>query len=277
MPDQQPPRVLSAVVQNALATHLRGLHKPGRPLLLTNAWDAASATVLLRNPRTRAIATASYAIAAAHGVTDEALTLEQNLHSIQCVARAMLPTAGSGSGGIPLTVDLQDGYGARLEEAVRAVVAAGAVGCNLEDVDTAGALYPAQEAARRVAMALQVAVEMGIPDFVVNARTDVLGAGRGTVEEVLERGRLYLAAGATTVFVWGGSGGRGVSGVEVRKLVEALDGRVNVMMHLGKEFLGPKQLAEIGVARISVGPALWRVAMSAFEAEAGRLLAELED
>src|SRR5207302_1691739 len=115
------------------------------------------------------------------------------------------------------------------------------------------------------------AKEAGVPNFVINARTDVLGFG-GSIEEALERGKAYLAAGATTAFVWGGNGGRGVSKAEVVKLCDAFEGRLNVKLCLGEGFLTVKELREIGVARISVGPELYKVAMKAYKEQALVLL-----
>ncbi|KAJ6188764.1 hypothetical protein N7519_003672 [Penicillium mononematosum] len=240
--------------QNDIAKHFRALHQPGNPLILTNVYDAATASIIAALPTAPAIATASYAIAATIGVDDNALTKSQNLTAIAAIAasaRATNPTK-------PLTVDVQDGHGdaSELADTIRQVIALGAVG-----------------AAARVGVADQAAREAGVPDFVVNARTDVLLTENGTVEQAIERGRAFLNAGATTVFVWGGPSGRGVSSAEVKKLVDALGGMVNVKMTLREGFLGVKEIRELGVARISVGPELWRAAMKAFTERAEQVLA----
>jgi 2-methylisocitrate lyase-like PEP mutase family enzyme len=107
---------------------------------------------------------------------------------------------------------------------------------------------------------------------VVNARCDVLVQG-GEISEVLERGKKYLEAGATTVFVWGGK--RGVSRAEVEQMVKVFGRRLNVSLKMSADGLTIKELAEIGVARISVGPALQFVAMKAFQSEAEKLFAQL--
>ncbi|KAJ5230080.1 hypothetical protein N7489_010788 [Penicillium chrysogenum] len=257
--------------QNDIAKHFRALHQPGNPLILTNVYDAATASIIAALPTAPAIATASYAIAATIGVDDNALTKAQNLTAIAAIAasvRATNPTK-------PLTVDVQDGHGdvSELADTIRQVIALGAVGCNLEDMDATGVLWSVDEAAARVEVAVQAAREAGVPDFVVNARTDVLLTENGTVEQAIERGRAFLNAGATTVFVWGGPSGRGVSSAEVRKLVDALGGMVNVKMTLREGFLGVKEIRELGVARISVGPELWRAAMKAFTERAEQVLA----
>ena len=131
--------------QNALATTLRQLHVPGKPLLLTNVYDAVSAKAVAALPGTRALATASYAVAPAAGVTDDAMTLETNLNAV----RSISPVAKEY--GLPLSVDWQDGYGDRLEEGVEKLLRLGVVGINLEDCDKATQkMLPINEAAERV-------------------------------------------------------------------------------------------------------------------------------
>ncbi|CAG8200594.1 unnamed protein product [Penicillium olsonii] len=252
---------------NEIAKTFRALHQPGNPVLLTNVYDAATAATIASLPTAPAVATASYAIAASIGIDDNALTKSQNLTAIAAIASAIRATNPLK----PLTVDLQDGYGdtAELADTVRKVIALGAVGCNIEDTDATGALRSLDEAVERVQMAVRTAAEAGVPDFVVNARTDVLAGG--TVDQAIERGKAFLGAGACTVFVWG-PGGRGVSADEVKMLVAAL-GMVNVKMNLKEGFLGVQEIRELGVARISVGPELWRTAMEAFTEKAKSLLA----
>ncbi|ORY16748.1 PEP phosphonomutase-like protein [Clohesyomyces aquaticus] len=244
--------------QNALAQELRALHKPGTPLLLTNIWDAITASAVAPLERTRALATASFAIAAAAGLEDDDLTLEVNLHAIRGIARV------AKQHGKPLTVDLQDGYGSRLEEAVRAIIGLGAVGCNLEDYGREedggkGALYDIATAQARISKVVEVAKELGVPDFVVNARTDALLHGR-PLEEAVERGTKYLEAGAANVFVWGGRERGGISREEVERLVEVFGGRLNVIKRFMPGALTVPELGKMGVSRISLGPGLmWKV------------------
>lgn len=252
---------------NDIAKAFRALHQPGKPILLTNVYDAATASIIASLPTAPAIATASYAIAASIGVADNALTKKQNLTAIAAIASAIRAT----NPVKPLTVDLQDGYGdtAELADTIRQVIAQGAVGCNIEDTDATGALRSVDEAVERVRTVVRTAAEAGVPDFVVNARTDVLASG--AVDQAIERGKAFLGAGACTVFVWG-PGGRGVSDDEVKKLVAALGGMVNVKMNLKEGFLGVQDIRNLGVARISVGPELWRTAMEAFTDKAKSLL-----
>jgi 2-methylisocitrate lyase-like PEP mutase family enzyme len=194
------------------------------------------------------------------------MTLSTNLLAVDAIGKVAIRL------NKPLSVDLQDGYGAELETAVRGVIERGAVGINLEDCDKAtGEMYSIGEAASRVRQALAVAKDAGLPDFVLNARCDTLVKG-GELEEVVARGKRYLAAGATTVFVWGGSS-RGISRGEVARLVHEFNGRLNVSMKMGdQDALGVRELAKMGVARISVGPAIQFMAMGHFSQKAEEML-----
>lgn len=260
--------------QKDLATHFRSLHQPGHPIILTNAYDASTATIIASLPTSHAIATASFAIAATLGLDDNAMTKSQNLSAVKNIIAAV--RAANPTNPKPVTVDLQDGYGdlPELAATIKEVIALGAVGCNLEDVDNStGQLRPLGEAVERVRTAVAAAREAGVPDFVVNARTDVLYLGGRGIGDAVERGKAFLEAGACTVFVWGGPSGRGVSREEVGVLVRELGGMVNVKMNLREGFLGVREIRELGVARISVGPEMWKTAMKAFKDQAELLLA----
>lgn len=247
------------------ALRLRGLHAPGKPIVFANVYDLTTAKFVASNPSSTALATASYAIAAVNGLDDDALDLETNLAAIRPIA------AVAQKHDKPLTVDLQDAYGERLEEAIEAIIAAGASGCNVEDRDNnTGKLYPLDEAVSRIRRVLAAAQGAGVPNFVLNARTDAVMLN-GDVDDAIARGKAFLDAGASTAFVWGGSS-RGLVRDEVVRLVAALGGRLNVIAK--PDGLTVQDLADIGVARVSVGPRLWRAANAAFESEAGKLLGE---
>jgi 2-methylisocitrate lyase-like PEP mutase family enzyme len=247
-----------------LARTLKALHQPGNPLILANAYDILSARAVASLPSSKALATASYAVAAARGITDEDLDLDANLAAIPDIA------AVATQFNKPLTVDIQDGYGDSLEKAITALIEYGVVGVNLEDCDKNGKLYSIEEAVYRIKRTLVVAKHKRVPDFVVNARCDVLVQG-GKLDEVLDRGKRYLAAGATTVFVWGGSS-RGVSSQEVQTMVKEFDGRLNVLLSGKPDALTIPQIRELGVARISIGPTLQIKAMKTLAQEAEKLL-----
>ncbi|MCJ1439688.1 MAG: hypothetical protein MMC23_000169 [Stictis urceolatum] len=264
-PSSSSPRALSPTSQNALAAHFASLHIPGTPLLLANAHDIPSAHAVLSHPRAQALATSSYGIAGTYGLADEDLSLTQLLSGFREIARVALPR------GKPLTVDAQDGYG-DVRGTVRGIVEVGAVGCNLEDAVSGETprMKTVEEAVAAIREAKEAAREMGVPEFVVNARCDVLHFGGG-LEDAVSRGKRYLEAGATTVFVWAGQK-RGLRDDEVRRLVEELRGMVNVRMVLKEGYLGPKELAELGVARVSVGPDLYHLQVEALGKAVGMVL-----
>jgi 2-methylisocitrate lyase-like PEP mutase family enzyme len=254
------------VAQNALAITFRNFHIPGKPILLTNVYDAVSAKAVAGLPGTKALATASYAVALAAGVTDDDMTLETNLNAV----RAISPVAKEY--GLPLSIDWQDGYGDRLEEGIEKILQLGIVGINLEDCDKATQkMIPVNEAAERVKRVIAVAKKNGVEDFVVNARTDTLIHG-GPVSDAVTRGKAYLAAGATTIFVWGGSVRGGVTKSEVEELTHAFGGKLNVSLKTDPGNLTVKDLSKIGVARLSIGPTLQFLAMKTYADEAEKIL-----
>ncbi|KAF3024378.1 hypothetical protein E8E14_014349 [Neopestalotiopsis sp. 37M] len=247
-------------------------------------WDLASLeTILKLNTAThrpvKAIATASWAFAACLGIKDEDLTLEQNLACIRILAPVVARA------GLPLSVDLQDGYGSRLGEAITAAILAGAHGANIEDSSpsiglTQGAessLYTLDEQVCRLQWAVEAAGQAGCPDFVLNARCDVFASkdphldGQAVMREALKRGEAYLAAGATTIFFWRAAG-TGFSEQEVRTLVRGLDGRVAIRLGQAKGALSSSALAELGVMRISVGPSLFQIGMKSVQESAMEVL-----
>lgn len=250
---------------NSSAKILKSLHKPRDPLVLANVYDILSARTVASLPSCKALATASYAVARANDMTDDDMQLETNLSAVRGIA------AVAKEFDKPLTVDVQDAYGDRLEEAIAALIDLGVAGVNLEDCDKESQkMHSSETAAERVKRALAVAQSKGVPDFVVNARCDALVQG-GKFDEVLLRGKEYLAAGATTVFVWGGSR-RGISREEVEMMVKEFDGRLNVSLIMRSGGLTIPQLREIGVARISVGPQIQFMAMETFAKEAEKIL-----
>jgi 2-methylisocitrate lyase-like PEP mutase family enzyme len=254
--------------QNALAQKFAAMHDPKKLLMLCNAWDGASAQTVATHPKgVLAVASASYAVALARGVQDDDLTLDDNLSGVRGIIAAGIRARK------PVTIDLQDGYGEELDRAIEGVITLGAVGCNLEDFDRrTNALWSLEDAAARVALAKKTAAASGVPDFVVNARCDALFQGKATLEEVIKRGKAYLAAGATTVFVWGGPGGRGLSSEEIKTLVIEFGGMLNVSMRQGEGYLTKDGIQALGVARASMGPGLYIKAINAFSSAVDEIL-----
>ncbi|KAF2155451.1 Phosphoenolpyruvate/pyruvate domain-containing protein [Myriangium duriaei CBS 260.36] len=243
-----PPRTFhfDAQAQEKRASRFQSLHTTP-PLLLVNVWDASLAKTIAALPQTKAIASASYAVAEAAGINDAELDSETNLAALVSIGRV------ADQHNLPFTADCQHGYGDELEAFFSKVIQeAGVVGCNLEDLlpDESGVL-PIEEACSRIKRVKAVAQKQGVPSFVVNARVDILNFPHGTVEEAVKRGKAYVEAGAGTVFVW--RKGPGLNRDEIQSLVKALPaGRFNTQARRGG--LSVKELGELGVGRISIGP-----------------------
>ncbi len=228
----------------ARAETLRGLHLPGRPLLLANAWDAGSARAVAA-AGLPAVATSSGAVAEALGWADgEQTPVAEMLDTVARISRAV---------DLPVTADLERGYRLGPAEFVERLLAAGAVGCNLEDSDGTGALVDPDRQAEYLAGVRAAADRAGVP-VVINARVDSYLRGTGTPEQRLadavSRGRRYLAAGADCVYPIFAS-----EPAAIRALVEQLGGAVNILARPGAP--EPAELARLGVARISLGRGLY--------------------
>jgi 2-methylisocitrate lyase-like PEP mutase family enzyme len=235
------------------AEKLRELHIPGDPLILANVWDPTSALVV-ESAGMRAIATASNALAPVNGYEDhDHLPADVAFGALRRIADAVK---------LPVTADLENGYGLSAEEFVDRLVNAGACGANLEDTDhRAGALIDADRQADRIA-AIKTAARVRGFDAVINARVDV-HYHKGPLEEGLKRARKYFEAGADCVypiFLFDGSA--------IREYVAL--GPTNVLY--GPGTLGLRQLADLEVARISVASFLLRLLLKRLEVAAGALL-----
>lgn len=245
---------------NAKAERLRALHDS--LLLLPNAWDPGSA-LLIAQAGASAIATTSGGVSWAHGRADgQHLTREQMAAAVRAIVDVV---------DLPVTADVEGGYGPTPDDVaatVRAVVDAGAVGINLEDSKPDGSLFDAEAQSERIRAGRAAAVEAGVPDLVINARTDVylLGIGEpdGRAGDTEARAKAYAEAGANCLFV------PGLLDLDaLRQLVGAVSLPVNAMLVAG----GPSvpDLAGVGVRRVSTGSMLTQAAYSA----AGRLATEL--
>jgi len=242
---------------NEQAVAFKSLHVPGKPLWLANVHNEEVARIVAAKPSCQAIATASFSIALANQTEDAKLSLETQLAAIAPIA------AVAREHNKPLTVDLQDGYGDRLDEAVAKVIELGAVGINLEDSDQAtSAMIPEAAAEERIRRALAAAKRAGVPDFVVNARSDV-NLREGDLDAAIRRGKAYLGAGATAVYILGHRAGP-LTRADAEKIARELDGRVNLALRLPRPGqpapeLKREDLAALGVARVSIGPQLFHV------------------
>ena len=238
---------------------LRSLHRPGDPLLLPNAWDAATARAVIA-AGFPVVATTSGGVAAALGYEDhEGAPPDEMLAAAARIARSV---------DAPVTVDAEAGYGMGPAELVSALRTAGAAGCNLEDTDhAAGRLRDPDAHAAWLGAVRQAASEDGYP-LVVNARVDVFlegflsGAGPGTqdelVPEALRRAAAYLEAGADSVYpiaLWETDA--------LRRFMSEASGPVNITRLPQLPSLA--DLAALGVARVSWATLLYRESLARFE------------
>lgn len=252
------------------ADAFRRMHQPdaGRILVLPNAWDAMSAR-LIEEAGARAIATTSAGVAWALGRTDgEGLTRDQMINAVERITRVVR---------VPVTADVERGYGdgtaADVADTVRRVIGAGAVGINLEDApgQDGATLMDVDAQVERIAAARDAAAREGVPLF-INARVDTYlaqaGAPEGRFDETVRRARAYVAAGADGVFV------PGVADAEtIRALAASVGAPLNVMAGRGA---GPSiaELQALGVARVSLGPALTLAMMAQIRRAAAEVLNE---
>lgn len=248
--------------QKEQACAFRGLHaRP--PLVLPNAWDPGSA-VAIEAAGAPAIATTSAGVSWAAGVADAGgLGRDAALAALARITAVV---------SVPVTADIESGYGAAPEDVavtVAGVLATGAVGINLEDTpgaDGAPLLEPGLQA-ERLAAAREAAQAAGI-DLCINARTDTFLTGDGPVAERLRdtmaRAEVYAAAGADVLFV------PGVTDPETIRVLVSGPLPVNVMVYPGAPAVA--ELAGLGVVRISVGSAVAQAAYGLAGAVARELL-----
>ena len=232
------------------ATQLLSLHRAETLLKVVNVWDVISAKVVANVQGTTALATASHSIAASYGYEDgENIPLDLML---EAVGRIVAATS------LPVTADLEGGYG-DAAETVRRAIGVGVVGANIEDQ-----LKPVAESARQVEAIMRAAAAEGVPDFVLNARTDAFHLGRknnpaDNLAVAVERGKAYLDAGAPVVFV-----PAFVKEEQVATLVDAFGRqRLSLIAIPGTPPLD--RLEQLGVARVSFGPMSQNVALTALQ------------
>ncbi len=257
---------LDLAAHKTRAAAFRALHD-GQVLVLTNAWDAASAR-LFTTVGAAAIATSSGAQSASQGQNDgNNLLLADVVANVRRIASVV---------DVPVSADIESGYATDLDglaETVSAVLAAGAVGVNIEDSGALDSvLFSAQEQKERIAAVRAAAHRYGVELF-INARTDVflfgVGEEAGRLDDVIARAAAYEAAGADGIFV------PGLLDLDaLRTLAEATRLKLNAMWLPGAPSVD--ELADAGVARFSVGTALAQVAYSHAQAAARALLEDAD-
>lgn len=233
--------------QRKLAQTFRDRHikMNANPLVLPNSWDAAS-TIIYEAAGFEAVGTSSAGIAAALGVPDgEYLARNEMLAVVKRVAH---------SAGIPVSADIEAGYGGtpeEVKETVRKTIDAGAVGINLEDgTDNSDApLIDTDLHSAKIRAARETADDADVP-LVINGRTDIfwlaVGDEADRIESAIERANEYYEAGSDCLFI------PGVTDSEtIEVLVNGIDGPLNVLGGPGTPTI--PELSELGVARVSVG------------------------
>jgi 2-methylisocitrate lyase-like PEP mutase family enzyme len=253
---------MSTAAAKAEAFHQ--LHVKGRPVVLFNVWDAGTARVVA-DAGAQAIATGSWSVAAAHGCGDgQTLPLTVAMENL---ARIVASVA------LPITIDLEAGYGdapAAVADAAARALAMGAIGFNLEDQIIGGdGLYSVTDQALRIGAARQAADAVAVPAF-INARTDIFLKAAAAqhdaamVDLALQRAEAYAAAGASGFFAPGLNDEALIS-----KLCAACPLPVNIMVMSATP--PAARLAELGVARISHGPGPYRQMMRMLDEAARRV------
>ncbi|QWF82728.1 isocitrate lyase/PEP mutase family protein [Amycolatopsis sp. CA-230715] len=226
---------------------LRALHVPGRPLILPNAWDADSARLVVE-AGFPVVATSSAAVAAALGYSDgERAPAAEMFAAAGRIARAV---------EVPVTVDAESGYGLSGAELADALIGAGAVGCNFEDTAPGKGIRPLAEQVELLGALRDAAGDR----LVVNARVDAFLRAdheEDALDEAVDRARAYLSAGADCVFP-----------IHVRSadlLKSFVDAVAPAAVNATYFPAGPKlaELGALGVARVSLGTGLWRLARAA--------------
>ncbi|WP_223625546.1 isocitrate lyase/phosphoenolpyruvate mutase family protein [Microbacterium sp. EST19A] len=232
----------------AKAQTLVGLYDAPEILRVVNVWDVVGARAVAALPETKAIATAGHGIAASFGYEDGTTPRDLMIDMVGRIAASVQ---------VPVTADLDDGYG-DAGETTRLAIGVGVVGANVED-----RLKPFDESVAAVEAIVKAAEAEGVP-FALNARTDAfVRAGHRPVQEsvadAIQRGRAYLDAGATSVFI------PGLLDANVaRQLVEGIGERkISVIGVPGA--LAASDYEKLGVARISYGPLPQRVALTALQ------------
>jgi 2-methylisocitrate lyase-like PEP mutase family enzyme len=244
--------------QTEKAARFLDLHRPGTPLLLPNAWDAGSASVLA-HMGFEAIATTSSGHAATLGRLDGSVTRNEALgHAAALVSATELP----------VSADLENGFGAipgELAETARGAKEAGLAGFSIEDYsgNPDDPIYGLQLAAERIAAAARIAHE-GPARLVLTGRAENQIHGRDDLEDTIERLQAYAEAGADVLYAPGLR-----SAEDIGRVVSSVDRPVNVLALPGAPSV--PELASLGVARVSVGGAFAYAALGALVEAAAEL------
>lgn len=250
--------------QQEKANDFRSLHRKGKILVLPNAWDVSSARIF-EQAGFPAVATTSGGIATSLGYQDgQNIQLDEMLSVVRRIARSL---------SIPVSADMEAGYGRSVEqvvETVRRAADAGAIGVNIEDStgESSKPLTDAVSQVEKIRAIRKMASTIGIP-MVVNARTDAFRFFNGTrddrISETIRRGNLYLEAGADCIFAMFVSDSDSIS-----QVVKGISGPVNIIA--GLETPPISELEKLGVARVTFGSGPKRATLGLLKQIAAELL-----
>ena len=241
--------------QDQKAADFRELHQ-GEPFIIPNPWDAGSAKVM-QALGFKALATTSSGFAFTLGRLDGNATPDEVLRHTADLAAAS---------SLPVSVDLENGYGREPEKAAAAITRAaeaGAVGGSIEDFDPAGEIYDFGHAVERVAAACEAARALSFP-FTLTARAENHVRDNPDLDDTITRLQAFEQAGADVLYAPGLRNGE-----EIRAVSEATSKPLNVLAH---PRLSMSEVVEAGGRRISVGGGLTWVAVAAMAGAAQEML-----
>ncbi len=237
--------------QAAKAKRFRALHEGPEPFVVANAWDGASARILV-SLGFPALATSSGAMAATLGRLDGQATRDEALAHARLIASAV---------DCPVSADLEKGFGddpQTVAQTIRLAAEAGLAGCSIEDAtrDPGAPLYAFDAAVERVSAAAEAARALPFP-FTLTARAENFLHGRTDLEDTIRRLQAYERAGADVLFA------PGLPDLDaVRAVCSALSKPVNFMAGIRGRSFSVAELAAAGVRRISLATSLYRAALT---------------
>ena len=239
--------------QKEKGENFRSLHQREQAFIIPNPWDAGTAR-MLAHMGFEALATTSAGNAFSLGQKDGTVGRERTLANVAAIA---------GAAELPVTADLENGFGSSpdaVAETIRLAAEAGAVGGSIEDAtgEPDQPIYPIEAAIERIEAAAEAARSLEFP-FTLTARAENFLYGRADLKDTIYRLRTYQEAGADVLYAPGLS-----TREQIAAVVSSVDRPVNVLMGLGRLELSLEELGEMGVRRVSVGGALYRLALGSF-------------
>jgi 2-methylisocitrate lyase-like PEP mutase family enzyme len=238
------------VTQAGKGAAFRALHHRDRAFLIPNPWDMGTARILA-HLGFEALATTSAGYAYSTGRPDHGVTRSEMMAHVAAIVAAT---------DLPVSADLENGYGDAPEDAaetVRLAAAAGLAGCSIEDA-AGEQVYECAHAADRIRAAAEAARSVGFP-FTLTARAENYLYGRPDLGDTIARLQAFQEAGADVLYAPGL-----ISLDDVAQLVRSVDRPVNVLGPMPGSSWSLEQLSAVGVKRVSVGGALYRAAMGGF-------------